>query len=177
MTINLLAANCALSAEVLAAIISAVVSILIGVISGWVTASKAKMNFYSSTVSKERVEWINKTREITSDLIAFLAQHTENNLLPSATYQFEKLRSSLLVRLSPISYVKEKHKYVDTDGKLIDLLESDYSIIRDNKCQIRELITVICKNEWDRIKAEAGGDKNLEKKIKKYDNSVHCVDN
>lgn len=157
------------NSQLWAAIISAGVSIVIGLVSGIFTAQKAKMNFYSSTVSKERVEWINKTREIASELIAFCAMHTEDELAPIDVYQFEKLRSALLMRISPKVFVENKHKYLDTDGEIIGLLEEDnYQKIRDSREDIRRIITVICKNEWNRIRAEAGGTKNIEKKIEKY---------
>lgn len=161
-----------ISSEVWAAIISAAVSIVIGVVSGLLTEQKAKINFYSSTVSKERVAWINQTREITGKLIAFCSVHEEDNLSPEDMLLFEELRSALLMRLSPKEYVEKKQKYIDTDGKLIELLDQEYKKVRENRYEIRTIVTLICKNEWNRIKAEAGGSKDVEKKIKKYDDSV-----
>lgn len=163
-------------ATVIAAIISVVVSLIISVISGVITAQKAKMNFYSSTVSKERVEWINETRKITAELVAFCSVHVEDTLLPEDLFVFEKLRNSLLLRLSPKTYVETKKRYVETDGKLIGYLSAEhYGDVRVYKNEIREIVTVICKNEWNRIKAEAGGNKNVECKIKKYDASVEAA--
>jgi hypothetical protein len=108
---------------------------------------------------------------MTSDLVAFCAVHCEDELSPSDLYQFEKLRSGILLRLCPKSYIKDKERYVETDGKLIELLERDYSQVRDSKDEIREVVTEICKNEWCRIKAEAGGSRHIERKIEKYDAS------
>lgn len=163
------------NSEVLAAIISALVSVVIGIVSGVLTAQKAKMNFYSSTVSKERVEWINQTREIASKLIAFCSAHEEEKLSAEDMRCFEELRSSLIMRLSPKEYVEQKQKYVQTDGALVDLLEREYAAVRNSRYEIRRIITIICKNEWNRIKAEAGGSKDIEKKINQYDDSIESV--
>lgn len=161
-----------INSEVLAAIISAIVSVIIGLVSGILTAHKAKMNFYSSTVSKERVAWINQTREIASKLIAFCSAHVEDNLSLEDMLCFEELRSALIMRISPKEYIETKHKYLETDGALIELLDCEYPDVRKNRYEIRRIVTVICKNEWNRIKAEAGGSKDVEKIIKKYDDSV-----
>lgn len=160
------------NSEFLAAIISAIVSIIIGGVSGFLTARKAKMNFYSSTVSKERVAWINQTREITSKLIAFCSAHEEEKLSKEDMLCFEELRSALIMRLSPKEYVEAKQKYLETDGKLIGLLDQEYNKVRESRYEIRRIVTVISKNEWNRIKAEAGGSKDIEKKIKEFDDSV-----
>ncbi len=162
-----------LSNSIWSPIISAIVSIIIGIISGLLTARKAKMDFYSSTVSKERVNWINNTREITSKLIAFCSMHTEDDLCNDDLYKFEELRSALLLRLTPKEIIEEKKKYLETDGKLINILENEYSVIRDKRFEIRSIVTIICKNEWSRIKAEAGGNKDIENRIRKYDNSLN----
>lgn len=161
-----------MNSEVLAAIISALVSLTIGIVSGLLTAQKAKMNFYSSTVSKERVAWINQTREIASNLIAFCSAHNEDVLSSEDMFSFERMRSALIMRISPKEYVEQKHKYIDTDGKLIWFLDQEYVKVRECRYEIREIVTIICKNEWNRIKAEAGGNKDIEKIIKKYDDSV-----
>jgi hypothetical protein len=153
-------------------ILSAFISTVFGVAAAWFTVKRARYNFYSSTVSKERVDWLVKTREITSELIAFCAMHEEDVLSSSDVFQFEKLRSALLLRLSPKSFVEEKRMYVETDGRLIAILEGDYISVRNSKNEIREIVTLICKNEWGRIKAEAGGNKHIEKKIEKYDASI-----
>ncbi len=154
----------------LASLLSVIISTVIGLITAFITTHKAKMNFYSSTVSKERVEWINQTREITSKLVAFCSMHTETQLSPEDVASFEFLRSSLLVRITPMKE-SENIKYCD-DKILIELLNTAYEKVRENRYKIRDIVTVICKKEWDRIKAEAGGNKNLEKLIKKYDASV-----
>ena len=58
------------------------------------------------------------------------------------------------------------------DALLNVYLCNDYEFMRDNAQEIRDVVTIICKEEWNRIKAEAGGDKNLEKHIYKYQKSV-----
>lgn len=160
---------------VFVALISAAVSIIVGMLTFAVsvsTAKKANLNFYSSTVSKERVDWINKTRIIASDLIAFCAVHPKDKLSSEDLYRFEKLRSSMLLRLSSKRSIEENSQYKSTDGKLVELLDKTYPEVLDNICLIREIVTEICKNEWDRVKCEAGGDKNIEKKMRKYNNSA-----
>jgi hypothetical protein len=158
--------------QIILTILSAFLCSLFAVVSAWLTVRRARYNFYSSTVSKERVEWIAKTREITSELVAFCAVHNEDKLSPSDLYEFEKLRSALLLRLSPKTFIEETQKYAETDGVLIKLLEGEYSSVRESKNKIREIVTIICKNEWNRIKAEAGSNKHIEEKIAKYDASI-----
>ena len=58
------------------------------------------------------------------------------------------------------------------DALLYVYLYNGYDFMRDNIQEIRDVVTIICKEEWNRIKAEAGGDKNLEKHIYKYQKSV-----
>lgn len=152
-------------------IISISVSIISTIISIW-TARKERLNFYSSTVSKERVAWINQTRDIASKLIAFCSMHSEDVLVSEDVFRFEELRSALVLRLTPKAYINEKQQYLETDGKLVELLEKEYSVIRDSRYQIREIVVMICKTEWNRIKAEAGGNNDVEKKIEEYDQSV-----
>ena len=66
----------------------------------------------------------------------------------------------------------KSYLFYSSDALLNVYLSANYECIRENADVIRDIVTVICKEEWNRIKAEAGGDKNLEAKIEKYQKSV-----
>lgn len=148
---------------------------------------KEKINQYAITISKERALWISETRELVSSLCAFCKAHGEKLEHDEDIYVFEKLRSALLLRISPEEYIekwkdnagKRNKKYdkhlirrenldldnYKADEELNKILGDSYSVIYGKVDYIRIIFSYICKGEWDRVRSEAGEDRFVRKAI------------
>lgn len=132
--------------EVIVALITAVFAFLAGLVVNF----QGKAQFFSSIVSKERMAWIKDIRKLSEELFSICEQYDVDNISREQYSLFLKARNGILARLGPAGY------YV-TDDELIKLLiEPDFRKVKDSVPRIRELLTLITKNEWDKVKIEAG---------------------
>ena len=165
-----------LGSNVLAAVVAAIVSLL----TANVSKKQMKLTFYSQTISGERMNWINRMRELTAELTAFCCRYAGTVLSVEQKSEFEKIRVSILLMITPMKDIeeiadltqREKVKsYYEHDLLLWEHLNGDFQSVCDTINEIRDLVACICKSEWRRIKAEAGGDEYVESQVAKSDRS------
>ena len=166
-----------LGSNVLAAVIAAIVSL----VTAGVSKKQMKLSFYSQTISGERMNWINRMRELTAELAAFCCRYpADAEFTAEEMGEFEKIRVSILLMITPkkdveeitdSAYREKVKSYYEHDLQLWELLNGDYQSVHDSINEIRELVACICKSEWRRIKAEAGGDEFVESQVAKSDRS------
>ena len=163
-----------LGSNLLAAIVAAVVSL----VTAHVSKKQMKLTFYSQTISGERMNWINRMREQTAELAAFCCRYADSALSDEHRSEFERIRVGILLMITPMRDIIEisdpakqtkVKSYYEHDLALWELLNGDYQSVRDNIKAICELVACICKSEWRRIKAEAGGDQFVEAQVAKSD--------
>ena len=143
--------------EVIVALVTAVFAFFAGLL----VNAQGRTQFFSSTVSKERMAWIYDIRGLCAELFSVCEQYDPENLPAEALAAFLKARNGILIRLDPLGW------YI-TDDELIQLLsEPDFVKVREHLPRIRLLITTILKNEWDKVKIEAGNSLWKVKRIEK----------
>ena len=182
------------SPQITAAVIAGVVSVLIALL----TNRREKRQLFSNIVSRERMEWVRKVRQLCAELCAICALYDADAILgePEKLLAFHKARSGLLLHLSPWNYYT-------TDNEMITLLtpldpepdaqntaetaalpydqndrekaKRDFQLVKANCPQIRKLLTKICKMEWDKVKIESGSSKSKQRKIDRLQESLKVV--
>ena len=151
--------------EVTVAVISVLVSLLVSIIVNFQDAVK----FFSTIVSKERLIWIKDMRELLAELLTICEQYDRVEDMDGRQYaSFLKARNGILIRLNPND---KKYPY---DQTLLDLLsEPDFLKIKKEAPRIRRLITAILKNEWDKVKVEAGNSRRKVKRVEAIQKQLH----
>ena len=141
--------------EIIAAAITAVVAFVAGLLVNW----QGRYQFFTSTVSKERMVWIKDIRGLCTDLCSVCEQYDPDALPPEQYAVFLKARNGILIRLDPKGWYT-------TDDELIDLLKApDFAKVKQNLPRIREILMTINKTEWDKVKIEAGNSRRKVKQI------------
>jgi hypothetical protein len=157
---------------------SAVVAAVVGMAATLITLSvndkQSKIDLYAKTVSSFRMEWIRKIRDNLVEL--FVICKTPN--MHKNKEKFERCRANILMRLnhnhnkknlrndkcyksSLIEKIVNKEKCNDSEKILIKLLE-DMTIEQlpdignDIGDAVIEIGTDLLKEEWERVKTEAG---------------------
>ena len=134
----------------MAEIVAAVIAAGTAFIAGLLVNLQGNEQFFSSTVSAERMVWIKDMRELCPILFSVCEQYDAENLPPEQYEKFLYARNGILIRLDPPGW------YV-TDDELLSLLkEPDFRKTKANLYRIRFLLTSIIKTEWDKVKIEAG---------------------
>lgn len=136
-------------AEVWAAIISVAVSLFVSIIVG----IQNKSEFFSKTVSQERLDWMHEMRQYLAELLTMLEEISAGRQ-PDAeeNRRFLRLRNDILVRLNG-AYAD----YESKDQYLAELLaEPDFAALQKRTEEIRSAGSRILKAEWDKVKSEAG---------------------
>ena len=133
-------------ADIIAAIIAAVTAFIAGLL----VNIQGKSQFFSTTVSGERMVWIKDMRVLCADLFSICEQYDVENLPAKEYAQFLKARNGILIRLDPIGWYS-------IDDELFQLLsQPDFARVKANLPRVRFLIMTIIKTEWDKVKIEAG---------------------
>jgi len=137
-----------ITGSVVAAVVAGVVSLVVVSIRD----KHSKNELYAKTVSSFRMEWIKDIRKYLVKLIVLCKKmhRTEEDRTG-----FERCRANILMRLSPNS---------DSDKQLKDLLGELEIMGFGQICgtgnsiaeKIENLGTELLKNEWERVKVEAG---------------------
>lgn len=133
--------------EVIAALIAAAISLLVNAV---VHIRKASQ-FFSNTVSTERMAWIREMRDLSAKMLS-ICERYDPAQLPGEQYDaFLNARNGILIRLNPVD-TNYPH-----DQKLQQLLvEPDFTKIKANVPEIRYQLGTILKTEWEKVKVEAG---------------------
>ena len=172
------------------AFVAAVITIIVNLI----LKHREKINQYAITISRERALWIKETREMVSSLCGFCKAHGDKLEKEEDIYNFEKLRSALLLRISPKNYIEKwkdyankrnkkydkcliKREKIDLDNYKADeelnkILNDSYSVICNKVDYIRTIFSYICKGEWDRVRSEAGEDRSVRKAINNNEREI-----
>ena len=146
-----------------------IIAAAIAFLAGLLVNIQGKEQFFSTTVSAERLVWIKDIRKLCATLCSVCEQYDAENL-PSEQYAvFLKARNGILIRLDPSGWYT-------TDDELITLLqEPDFGKVKTNLSRIREILMTINKNEWDKVKIEAGNSKWKVKRIEKIQNRLRST--
>lgn len=134
--------------DITVALISLSVSTIVSMILNLLVYTQNNQKHYSTTISKERMEWIKETRKIAADFLAFCERYDaldENN-----STEYFKLKNLLLLNLNSAA------KYTN-DGIIRNAIEDrDFSEVKAALPQIRTAFASIFKSEWDKAKLESG---------------------
>ena len=133
--------------EVIAALIAAAVSLLVNA----VVNIRKTAQFFSNTVSMERMAWIKEMRDLSAKMLS-VCERCDPAQLPDEQYDaFLNARNGILIRLNPVdtNYPHDKalHRL---------LAEPDFAAIKANVPEIRYQLGAILKTEWEKVKVEAG---------------------
>lgn len=137
--------------EVAAALISLAVSTIVSMILSILVYIQNNHKHYSTTISKERMEWVKETRKTAADFLAICEKC--DTLDEKNSMEYYKLKNLLLLNLN------SAEKYTN-DGIIRNAIEDrDFSEVKAALPQIRTAFASIFKSEWDKAKLESGRSK------------------
>lgn len=137
--------------EVAVALISLAVSTIVSTILSILVYIQNNHKHYSTTISKERMEWVKETRKTAADFLAFCENY--DTLDEKNSLEYYKLKNLLLLNLN------SAEKYTN-DGIIRNAIEDrDFSEVKAALPQIRTAFASIFKSEWDKAKLESGRSK------------------
>ena len=147
-------------------VIAAAIAGAFAFVAGLLVNSQGKSQFFSTTVSGERMVWIKDIRELCAQLCAVCEQYDADSLPAEQYAVFLKARNGILIRLDPVGWYT-------TDDELIELLkEPDFGKVKANLPRVREILMTIIKTEWDKVKIEAGNSPWKVKRIEEVQNRL-----
>ena len=133
--------------EVITALIAAAVSLLVNA----VLDIRKVSQFFSNTVSTERMAWIREMRDLSAKMLS-ICERYDPSQLPDEQYDaFLNARNGILIRLNPVD---TNYPHDKTLHRL--LAEPDFAKIKANVPEIRYQLGTILKTEWEKVKVEAG---------------------
>ena len=105
---------------------------------------------FNQTVSERRNIWLNEMREYISEMLAQadISQNKDNNM----PVEYYKAKNQVLLRLN---LIEPLHKMLSQQIESLDNCEN-YQNTRD---KIIEILQAILKEEWEKVKSEAKGEK------------------
>ena len=141
-----------MSNEVIVALIAAsgvIITAGITLVGYIFTKRHNKKVIYNQTVSERRNIWLNEMREYISGMLAQadISQNKDN--MPMEYY---KAKNQVLLRLN---LIEPLHKMLSQQIESLDNCEN-YQNTRD---KIIEILQAILKEEWEKVKSEAKGEK------------------
>jgi len=168
-----------IGSTVIAALVAGVVSLIVIAIKD----RHSKNELYVQTLSAHRMDWLKAMREHIVEFVTLYStmdiskngNETENNRI-----KFERCRANILMRLNPdtndVDSPNDNLKKVLNDIKIEQQSEKDrHSVIKN----IENWGVKLLKDEWERIKIEAGESvkrrKDIDKRtmdVKEYKDSV-----
>ena len=147
-------------------VIAAAIAGAFAFIAGLLVNVQGNAQFFSTTVSAERMVWIKDIRELCAELCAVCEQYDADSLPAEQYAVFLKARNGILIRLDPAGWYA-------TDDELIALLqEPDFGKVKANLPRVREILMTIIKTEWDKVKIEAGNSPWKVKRIEGLQNRL-----
>jgi hypothetical protein len=174
-----------------AAIFGAVFGGIVSLVIGGIKDKQSKNELYAKTVSSFRMDWIIAMREHIVDLIVLCKtinnSGTNENKKENSENEFERCRANILMRLNP-NPNKETSNNEDLKKLLRKIKFEQNQICINGKItekdieDIERIGTNLLKEEWERVKVEAGETiKKREeidlrtKEIKRYKESGHSA--
>jgi hypothetical protein len=152
--------------EAIAAIISVAVSSVVSVIVWIFTRRQVKGELYAKTISAERIAWIKEMREFFAKLLT-ISETKPFNTTDVDLLDFYQMKNSILIRLNP------QTSGYENDNLLRSMLQGkNFAEVKQSMSEIRRLAEIILKDEWDKIKIEAGRDKLLVKSLKQSQREI-----
>lgn len=137
--------------EITVALISLAVSTIVSMILSILVYIQNNHKHYSTTISKERMEWVKETRKFVADFLAICEKY--DTLDEKNSLEYYKLKNLLLLNLN------SAEKYTN-DGIIRNAIEDrDFSEVKAALPQIRTAFASIFKSEWDKAKLESGRSK------------------
>ena len=137
--------------EITVALISLAVSTIVSTILSVLVYIQNNQKHYSTTISKERMEWVKETRKFVADFLAICEKY--DTLDEKNSIEYYKLKNLLLLNLN------SAEKYTN-DGIIRNAIEDrDFSEVKAALPQIRTAFASIFKSEWDKAKLESGRSK------------------
>lgn len=185
----------------LVALIPTLITGIISIILGLKVNQQGRHQFFSTTVSRERMEWIKEMRALSIELCTLCERYeNEEALPPDQLTAFLKARNGMLLHLNHPNRIKpvehrtlflktwdgilslfhrskkedDKGKEYSLDKNLIEMLETKgFQDIKENVKDIRQTCMNIFKDEWDKVKIEAGNSPSKVRKIKEMQESIN----
>ena len=138
-------------------IIPTIITAVITFIAGLLVNKQGRNQFFSTVVSKERMEWIKEMRVLCTDLCTICETYEHESELPSnERATFLKAKNGMILHLNNTEK-KDQQDQFPIDKQLYDMLkDKSFEEIRENVPSIRDKATIIFKTEWDKVKIEAG---------------------
>lgn len=134
--------------EITVALINLAVSTIVSTILSVLVYIQNNQKHYSTTISKERMEWVKETRKTAVDFLAICEKC--DTLDEKNSMEYYKLKNLLLLNLN------SAEKYTN-DGIIRNAIENrDFADIKAALPQIRTAFASIFKSEWDKAKLESG---------------------
>lgn len=149
--------------EIVAAIITVcgvLFTALITIITYIFTRKYDYHRLYAETVSQSRNKWLNEMRDFISTMLAEaenINSQNPNNSEPQTNYEYFKARNEILLRLN---LKEEEHRLLKENIQMLDTAIFNCSGQFD--CLKKNIITVsqkILKDEWEKVKKEAKGER------------------
>ena len=134
-----------------------IIAALIAFVSSLLVYLQGRKQFYSTTVSKERLAWIDDIRRLCTELCTVCEQYDVDEITPEAHVAFLSARNGILIRLNPMN------EEYPTDKRLIELLEEpDFQKVKNNIQEVRIILMAINQSEWIKVKTEHWGMRRLD---------------
>ncbi|MBR3768708.1 MAG: hypothetical protein IKL10_10800 [Clostridia bacterium] len=137
--------------EVTVALISLSVLTIVSMVLSLLVYIQNNQKHYSTTISKERMEWIKETRKIAADFLAFCEKY--DTLDEKNSLEYYKLKNLLLLNLN--SDIKYTNDVIIRNA----IEDRDFTEVKAALPQIRTAFASIFKSEWDKAKLESGRSK------------------
>ena len=129
--------------------------------------------------------WVKEVRALCMELCAICELFDEDSIVKDREklLAFYKARCGLLLHLSPWDIYTTDNELItllnpldtkpgpqgEADGVSLpedpDRARLDFRLVKANCPRIREVLTSICKMEWDKVKIESGSSKAKQRKI------------
>jgi len=173
-------------------LIGAVVVAVSALLVGSIRDRHSKNELYTESVSSFRMDWIKAMRKHLVDLIVLCktinSYEVNNDEKVKNKIAFERCRANILMRLNPtvsgeLSNANENLKILLKKMRFDqNQICVDENIIKEDFDDVEKIGTALLKEEWERVKVEAGETikkrKEIDlrtKKIKTYKESVHST--
>ncbi len=138
-------------------------------VAGLLVNRQSRNQFFSSTVSRERMEWVKDMRALCVELCTICDQYNSwISVPPEQKAAFLRDRNGMLLRLN------DRADY-PVDQELIGLLDKNsFEEVKAGAPDIRRICMSIFKTEWDKVKIEAGNSPFKVRRIEKLQSMMNA---
>lgn len=154
--LSILVISADISNEIFSGLIGAIIG---GVLTGVTTFLTLRFNYnqlYAQTVSQNRMEWINVWRENVSEFLAIAEEiHLVGSISQEQGIRYNAAQNMVLARLN---MSEELHRLMFQAVNALDCTPTN-ARFHAEKEYIMELMRLILKPEWERVKQEASGER------------------